>query len=110
MGELGNLKDRLNALRKEAKLLARAQLNLPQEGIVPLHDGRIGDRSIRELSMRSYNTENVFLTVRIQKTGVPDTLKCQGCAPWAHSKNLALFSILIVETKIMHNYEPRSPI
>ena len=25
---------------------------------------------------------------------VPETLKCQGCAPWAQSKNLAPFSIL----------------
>ena len=32
----------------------------PQEGIIPLRDGRIGDCSIIELSTRSYNAENVF--------------------------------------------------
>ena len=30
---------------------------------------------------------------------VPETLKCQGCAPWAQSKNLAPFSILFCRTK-----------
>ena len=58
VGELGSLKDRLNAVRKEAKQLARSLQ--PHEGTVPLGDGRTGDRSIRELSTRSYNAENVF--------------------------------------------------
>ena len=58
MGELGSLKDRLTAIRREAKQLARVPQ--PQEGIVPLGNGRIGDRSIRELSARSSNAENVF--------------------------------------------------
>ena len=58
VGELGSLRDKLNAVRKEAKQLARVHQH--QEGIVPLHDGRIGDRSIRELSARSYNAENLF--------------------------------------------------
>ena len=65
MGELGSLKDRLNAVRKEAKQLARAQLNQPHESSVPSHDGRIGDRSIMELSVRSYNREDVFLDGQI---------------------------------------------
>ena len=30
---------------------------------------------------------------------VPETLKCQGCAPWAQSKNLAPFSILFCRIK-----------
>ena len=30
---------------------------------------------------------------------IPETLKCQGCAPWAHSKNLAPFSILFCRNK-----------
>ena len=58
MGELGSLKDRLNSVRKEAKQLARSLQ--PHEGIVPLSDGRTGDRSIMKLSTRSYNVENVF--------------------------------------------------
>ena len=63
VGELGSLKDRLTAIRREAKQLAR--VSQPQEAIVPLCNGRIGDRSIRELSARSSNAENVyFLIVR----------------------------------------------
>ena len=58
MGELGSLKDRLTAIRREAKQLARVPQ--PQEGIISLRNGRIGDRSIRELSARSSNAENVF--------------------------------------------------
>ena len=34
---------------------------------------------------------------------VPETLKCQGCAPWAHSKDLAPFSILFCRNKNMHS-------
>ena len=30
---------------------------------------------------------------------VPETMKCKGCAPWAHSKNLAPFSILFCRIK-----------
>ena len=30
---------------------------------------------------------------------VPETLKCQGCAPWAHSKGVALLSILFCRLK-----------
>ena len=30
---------------------------------------------------------------------VPETLKCQGCAPWAQSKKLAPFSILFCRNK-----------
>ena len=30
---------------------------------------------------------------------VPETLKCQGCAPWACSKDLAPFSILFCRNK-----------
>ena len=30
---------------------------------------------------------------------VPETLKCQGCAPWARSKDLAPFSILFFRNK-----------
>ena len=33
------------------------------------------------------------------ETKVPETLKCQGCAPWARSKNLAPFSILFCRNK-----------
>ena len=58
VGELGSLKDRLNAFRMEAKQLARSLQ--PHEGIVPLCDGRTENRFIRELSTRSYNAENVF--------------------------------------------------
>ena len=58
MGELGSLKDRLNAIRKEAKQLARSLQH--HEGIVPLGDARTGDRSIMELSTRSYHAENLF--------------------------------------------------
>ena len=58
VGELGSLKDRLNSIRKEAKQLARS---CPlHEGIVPLSDARPGERSIMELSTRSYHAENVF--------------------------------------------------
>ena len=39
VGELGSLKDRLTAIRREAKQLARVHQH--QEGIVPLCDGRI---------------------------------------------------------------------
>ena len=48
VGELGSLKDRLTAIRKEAKQLARSLQ--PHEGIVPLGDARTGDHSLRELS------------------------------------------------------------
>ena len=34
MGELGNLKDRLNAVRKEAKQLAQAQLDQPELNLI----------------------------------------------------------------------------
>ena len=30
---------------------------------------------------------------------IPETLKCQGCAPWAHSNNLAPFLILFCRNK-----------
>ena len=34
-----------------------------------------------------------------QKTKVPETLKCHGCAQWASSKNLAPFNILFCRNK-----------
>ena len=53
MGELGSLKDRLNTIRKEAKQFVRSLQQ--HEGIVPLAEAGVGDRSTR-----SYNIENVF--------------------------------------------------
>ena len=58
VGELGRLKDRLTVIRREAKQLAHVPQ--PQEVIIPLRSGRIGDCSIQELSGRSSNAENVF--------------------------------------------------
>ena len=41
----------------------------------------------------------------------PETLKCEGCAPWAHSKNVAPFSILFcrikAHSKMRASYEER---
>ena len=53
VGELGSLKDRLTAIRKEAKQLVRSLQQ--HEGIVPL-----GEAGVRDRSTRSYNVENVF--------------------------------------------------
>ena len=58
VGELGRLKDKLNPVRKEAKQLTRAPLH---ENRIPPSDKRTGECSIRDLSGRSYNTEDVFL-------------------------------------------------
>ena len=53
VGELGSLKDRLTAIRKEAKQVIRSLQQ--HEGIVPL-----GEAGVRDHSTRSYNVENVF--------------------------------------------------
>ena len=53
MGELGSLKDRLIGIRKEAKLVAKSLQQ--HEGIVPLGETGVSDRSKRSNTM-----ENVF--------------------------------------------------
>ena len=58
VGELGGLKDKLNAVRKEAKQLSQAQLH---ENRTPLNDERTEECSRRELSLRNCTVENVFL-------------------------------------------------
>ena len=53
VGELGSLKDRLIGIRKEAKLVAKSLQQ--HEGIVPL-----GETGVRDRSTRSNTMENVF--------------------------------------------------
>ena len=61
VGELGSLKDRLNAVRIEAKQLARAQLDRPYQSSNSVYDERLGEHSSTEVSVGGCNTENVFL-------------------------------------------------
>ena len=63
MGELGSLKDKLNALRKEAKQLARAraQPHHPYPNYEPVYDERLGEHSFTEIAVGRCNTENVFM-------------------------------------------------
>ena len=63
VGDLGNLKDRLNAVRREAKQLARSrgQPDHPYSSSDPVHDEVLGEHSSTEESLGRYNTENVFL-------------------------------------------------
>ena len=63
VGELGSLKDKLNAVRREAKQLARtrAQADHPCPTSDPIHDERLGEYSSMEVSVGRCNTENVFM-------------------------------------------------
>ena len=48
--------------------------------------------------------KDVCVTKRCKfEAKVPETLKCQGCAPWSRSKDLAPFSILFCRNKNMHS-------
>ena len=62
VGELGNLKDRLNAIRKEAKQVARTrdQHNHTLMNKRAVHDERLGSSACPEISRGNYNTEDVF--------------------------------------------------
>ena len=62
VGELGSLKDRLSAIRKEAKQLAqtRDQHDHVHRNKRPVHE-RLGESACTEVSKGSYNTEDVFM-------------------------------------------------
>ena len=60
VGELGSLKDKLNAARKEAKQSARAQPDHPYPSSNPVQDERMGDHFPMEVFEKRCSTEDVF--------------------------------------------------
>ena len=60
VGELGSLKDKLNAARKEAKQSARAQPDHPYPSSNPVQDERMGDHFPMEVFEERCSTEDVF--------------------------------------------------
>ena len=63
VGELSSLKGRLSSIRKEARQLAqtRDQHNHVHTNKRPVYDERLGESARTEVSIGSYNTEDVFL-------------------------------------------------
>ena len=62
MGELGSLKDRLGAARKEAKRMARNQIQSgqPQTSRRVIHDEDLNEHHSTEVSMERCGVEEVF--------------------------------------------------
>ena len=63
MGELGSLKDQLGAARKEAKRMARDQIQSgqPQMSRRVIHDEDLNEHHSTEVSMEGCSVEEVFI-------------------------------------------------
>ena len=74
VGELGNLKDQLGAARKEAKQMARNQIQSNQSQISRrvIHDEGLNDHHSTEISMEGCSTEDVFVDDFIVVDECPD--------------------------------------
>ena len=75
VGELGNLKDQLGAARKEAKQMARNQIQSNQSQISRrvIHDEGLNDHHSTEISMEGCSTEDVFVDDFIVVDECPDS-------------------------------------
>ena len=89
VGELGSLKDRLGAARKEAKQMARNQIQTSQSQISRrvIHDEGLTDHYFTEVSMEGCSNEEVFVDDFIIVDECPDSGRTKESDPSRSTEN-----------------------